>query len=61
MRIEHAKELLKRSNLGVAEICFKVGYQDTSYFSSLFRRMNAVTPVQYRSLVRTKQFQVDES
>ena len=61
VRIEHAKELLKRSNLGVAEICFKVGYQDTSYFSSLFRRMNAVTPVQYRSLVRTKQFQVDES
>jgi transcriptional regulator GlxA family with amidase domain len=59
IRIQHAKELLKRSNLSIAEICYQVGYQDTSYFSSLFKQMNGVTPLQYRDLVRTKLFKVE--
>ncbi|MFM1895851.1 MAG: hypothetical protein RLZZ385_925 [Pseudomonadota bacterium] len=61
IRISQAKELLKRSNLGIAEIGFRVGYQDTSYFGALFRRLNAVSPAQYRNLVRNKLFQVEEA
>ena len=56
LRIKHAKELLKQSNLLVAEVADKVGYQDVSYFTSLFKKLNAVTPNEYRQLVRNKLF-----
>ncbi len=56
LRIEHAKDLLKQSNLSIAEVADRVGYQDASYFTGLFKKLNAVTPNQYRSLVRNKQF-----
>ena len=59
VRLEQAKDLLKHSNLAVAEIAFAVGYQDTSYFAELFKRINSVTPNEYRHLVRTKLFNVD--
>ena len=56
LRIEHAKELLKQSNLAVSEVADLVGYQDASYFTSLFKKVTAVTPIEYRSLVRNKLF-----
>ena len=56
LRIEHAKELLKQSNLAVSEVADMVGYQDASYFTSLFKKVTAVTPIEYRSLVRNKLF-----
>ena len=56
LRINHAKDLLKQSNLVVAEVADKVGYQDASYFTSLFKKLNAVTPNEYRQLVRNKLF-----
>lgn len=56
LRIDHAKELLKQSNLTVAEVADMVGYQDASYFTSLFKKATAVTPIEYRSLVRNKLF-----
>jgi transcriptional regulator GlxA family with amidase domain len=58
-RVAQARELLKKSNLTLAEIAFAVGYQDVSYFSGLFRRLNAVTPGIYRNLVRKKLFNVE--
>ncbi len=59
VRLEQAKSLLKLSNLSIAEIAFAVGYQDTSYFSSLFKRINTITPNEYRHLVRNKLFNVE--
>ncbi len=59
IRLEQAKSLLKHSNLTVAEIAYEIGYQDTSSFTSLFKRTNSVTPKEYRHLVRTKLFNVD--
>jgi len=56
LRIAHAKALLKQSNLVVAEVADKVGYQDASYFTGLFKKLNAVTPNEYRRLVRNKLF-----
>jgi len=58
VRINQARELLKHSNLSIAEIAFSVGYQDVSYFTGLFRRTHDVTPNAYRRLVRTKLFNV---
>lgn len=59
LRLNQAKSLLKHSNLSIAEIAFAVGYQDNSYFSSLFKRINTITPNEYRHLVRNKLFNVD--
>ncbi|MDP2141949.1 MAG: helix-turn-helix domain-containing protein [Gammaproteobacteria bacterium] len=59
VRLEQAKALLKQSNLSIAEIAFAVGYQDTGYFSSLFKRANTITPNEYRHLVRNKLFNVE--
>jgi transcriptional regulator GlxA family with amidase domain len=56
LRVNNAKDLLKQSNLAVSEISYKVGYQDTSYFTGLFKKLNSVTPNEYRNLVRNKLF-----
>lgn len=59
VRIENACELLKTSNLSIAEVAYSVGYPDNSYFSALFRKAMSVTPKEYRTLVRKKMFQVN--
>ena len=56
LRLEHAKQLLKQSNLVIAEVADTVGYQDTSYFIKLFKSTTSMTPNQYRRLVRNKLF-----
>lgn len=47
-RVEEAKHLLRRGELNVAEVAFRVGYEDPRYFSEVFRRLENVTPGQYR-------------
>jgi len=56
LRVSQAQALLKHSNLSIAEAADAVGYQDVSYFTDLFRRLNNVTPGEYRRLVRAKVF-----
>lgn len=59
VRIENAQELLKTSNLSIAEVAYSVGYPDNSYFSALFRKAISLSPKQYRNLVRKKMFKVN--
>ena len=56
VRITIAKDLLKTSNLSINEIVFKVGYQDTAFFTTLFKKHLATTPLAYRETVRAKLF-----
>jgi len=56
IRINTAKDLLKTSNLSISEIADKVGYQDTGYFTTLFKKKLATTPNAYRDTVRAKLF-----
>lgn len=56
IRMQAAGELLKTSNLTVAEVAEKVGYQDLSHFTVLFRKSFGATPSQYRTTVRAKLF-----
>lgn len=56
LRVNHARELLKHSNLGVGEIAWQLGLQDASYFSQLFRRHCGMSPLRYREAVRGKLF-----
>ncbi|MBU3917145.1 helix-turn-helix domain-containing protein [bacterium] len=48
VRIEIAKEFLKKSDLNVNEIAFKVGYEDMGFFYRLFKKHTGFTPNAYR-------------
>jgi transcriptional regulator GlxA family with amidase domain len=57
-RLNNAKELLRTSNLAIAEVAEQCGYQDVSYFCSRFKRVMGQSPLFYRKSVRGKLFQV---
>lgn len=50
-RISEAKALLTGTELEIGEIGRRAGYRDSNYFSIVFRRMEGVSPREYR---RTK-------
>lgn len=50
-RIEASKKFLKDVNLKIYEVAAKVGYNDSRYFSQLFRKKTGYTPGQYRELL----------
>ncbi len=60
LRLNSAKDLLQSSNLSVGEIADKIGYNDVSHFSKLFRRELSITPRDYRTTVRAKLFNANE-
>lgn len=60
VRLDAAKDLLKTSNLSIAETMLNVGYQDSTHFASLFKKQHGTTPRQYRSTVRAKMFKLNQ-
>ena len=48
-RIEHAKQLLKSTNLNLTDIAFDCGFNGSSQFSNTFRKCTGVTPKLYRN------------
>ena len=55
-RIRNACELLKQSNLTVAEVAEHCGYQNASAFARQFRQQLNASPKKYRETVRAKLF-----
>ena len=49
LRLEKAKELLRNTDRRSSEIAFQVGYNDSHYFSYLFKKNTGMTPGEYRS------------
>lgn len=47
-RMQKAKELLKTTTFKVYEISEMVGYHNVEHFNRMFKKLNAVTPAQYR-------------
>ena len=50
VRIEEAKDLLRETNMSVAEICEQVGYSDRKHFTSTFHKATGLNPAEYRKL-----------
>lgn len=48
LRIEEAKQMLEASEQPIDAIAQEVGYEDTGFFSRLFRRKVNLSPAQYR-------------
>ena len=47
-RLKKAKELLEKTDLKIYDVATNVGYQDTKYFSRLFKQWTNQSPSQYR-------------
>ena len=47
-RIEESKYLLAETDLSMSQIAQLLGFSSLSYFSQVFRRTQAVTPMEYR-------------
>lgn len=48
LRIEKAKELLANSNAKIYEVAYEVGYDNPTYFSTVFKKMTKNSPQDYR-------------
>lgn len=48
VRMRNAKDLLKRSNLPLAEIAVRCGFNSQAYFNYVFLKNTSVTPKSYR-------------
>ncbi len=60
IRLDQARDLLKGTNLGIAEIAEQVGYSDGDYFSRLFKRRFQLPPSAFRKSVRGKLFHLND-
>ena len=47
-RLDKAKELLKKNDSSVTEVCFEVGFQSLGSFSALFTRNVGISPAEFR-------------
>jgi len=50
IRIEKAKELLRKTFFSITEICFEVGFTNLSSFNRTFKKMAGVAPTEYRKI-----------
>lgn len=48
MKLLQAKELLDNTDLSITEITYKLGFENTSQFSTFFRKKTGIPPLQYR-------------
>jgi two-component system response regulator YesN len=49
IRMNKAKSLLKNSQLKIYEIAGMIGYQDDKYFRKVFKKVEGITPNEYRA------------
>ncbi|MBQ1349455.1 MAG: helix-turn-helix transcriptional regulator, partial [Ruminococcus sp.] len=47
-KITAAKQLLRFSDKSIEQIGFEIGISDTNYFTRLFKKIEGITPGEYR-------------
>ena len=50
VRIRHASSMLRDSTLNVTEIALRCGFDDSNYFSRIFRKYTGHSPSEFRIL-----------
>jgi len=48
VRIRHAEEMLTSTRKSITEIAFDCGFNDSNYFSFVFKKTNGIAPLAYR-------------
>ena len=54
LRIKDAKTLLLYSELTITEIAFSVGFNDSNYFTEVFKKFIGTSPIKYRKALKIK-------
>lgn len=54
LRINHAKQLLRKTDLPIDVVAEESGFHRASYFTTLFRRLQNVSPSEYRRCFRER-------
>jgi two-component system response regulator YesN len=49
MRLNRAKELLENSDMKLSAIAMEIGYNEPNYFSHVFKKIEGITPKEYRN------------
>ena len=52
VRIRNACGLFKRTEMSIIEIAFAAGYNNVSFFNRYFRKLNGMSPWEYRKHIR---------
>ena len=52
LKIQKGKELLTNTSLSVKEIAFKMGFENSEYFFTAFKKKTGMTPIQYREFTQ---------
>lgn len=55
-RLDKAKELLKKTDTSITEVCFDVGFESLGSFSSLFTKHVGMPPVEFKKQHERKVF-----
>ena len=50
LRLAKAIDLMKDLSLSITDICYAVGFNDTAYFSKIFKKDTGISPRQYRKI-----------
>lgn len=58
-RLTLSKELLKETNLDIGELASQCGFNDPNYFSKQFKKLEGISPAEYRGITRTKMFSAE--
>ncbi|HEX8576708.1 MAG TPA: helix-turn-helix domain-containing protein [Flavobacterium sp.] len=48
--IQTAKSLITQSDLPIKEIAYRLGYEEATHFSSFFKKITQLTPIQYKTI-----------
>lgn len=52
IKVEYACKMLTNTNLKINQICFKLGIEDSLYFSRLFRKITGMPPSKFRETAK---------
>ncbi|WP_242969962.1 DNA-binding response regulator [Clostridium chauvoei] len=53
-KIEEAKKILKNTNTSISDITFYIGYNEPNYFCKVFKKVEGMTPLEYREKYNNK-------
>ena len=56
IRIDESKKLLIYSNKSIQDIAYDIGFNYQSHFSTVFKKMENLTPLEYRVKMGNKDY-----
>lgn len=55
-RLREAKKLLSQTDLSICDVAFRCGFNDSNYFSNIFKKKEGVTPLYYKKHKYTEKY-----